>query len=89
MPRHRNCPSPPDGADHVESLLGQVVVFAVDDAVVEARKRGDPDIYRAALLQFATQREILAVGEFLATWAPLGAMRAYFRLSLLETPGVA
>ena len=56
-----------------------------DEAVHEARLMGDPDVYRAALLQFATQREIQALNEIFEKAALLDAMRAYYKLSLLES----
>lgn len=56
-----------------------------DEAVREARRGGNPDVYRAALLQFATQREIQALNEIFEEAALLDAMRAYYKLSLLES----
>ena len=62
-----------------------ISTFEYDDAVSAARKLDNPDIYRAALLQFATQREILALNEIFSASAPFDAMRAYYKLSLLES----
>ena len=56
-----------------------------DEAVHDARHLGNPDVYRAALLQFATQREIQALNEIFEKAALLDAMRAYYKLSLLES----
>lgn len=61
------------------------ITFEFDEEVREARKSGNPDVYRAALLQFATQREIQALNEIFVEAALTDAMRAFYKLSLLES----
>ena len=66
------------------AIAADIEVLASDDEVQEARSSGNSDLYRAALLQFAARREVLAEDDNWRQAALNDAMLAYYKLSRLE-----